>query len=64
MLALKGNQRELYDDVKDTFEQWDGSVGDSFERVEKSHGRIEARRCRSVTDSEWIDYLHSTGSRR
>ena len=58
VLALKGNQRELYDDVKDTFLQWDEGVGDFFEQVEKSHGRIETRRCRSVTDSEWIDYLN------
>ena len=28
VLALKRNQRELYDDVKHTFEQWDESVGD------------------------------------
>ena len=57
-LALKGNQRELRDDVKDTFSQWDESVGDFFEQVEKPHVRIETRRCRSVTDSEWIDYLN------
>lgn len=61
VLALKGNQRELYDDVSDTFLQWDESVGDFFEQVEKSHGRIETRRCRSVTDSEWIDYLNGKG---
>ena len=54
-LALKKNQRDLYDDVKDTYLQWDGSVGDFFEQVEKSHGRIG---CRSVTDSEWIDHLN------
>ena len=58
VLALKDNQRELYEDVKDTFEQWDESAGDSFETVEKSHGRIEKRRCWTVTDSECIDYLN------
>ena len=57
-LALKKNHRELYDDVKDTFLQWDRSVGDFFEQVEKSHGRIG---CRSVTDSEWIDHLNGKG---
>ena len=61
VLALKKNQRELYDDVKDTFLQWDGSVGDFFEQVEKSHRRIETRRCRSVTNSEWIDHLNGKG---
>ena len=44
---------EQFSQMKDTFEQWEGSVGDFFEQVEKSHGRIETRRCRSVTDSEW-----------
>ena len=61
VLALKGNQCELYDGVKDAFLQWDGSVGDYYETVEKSHGRIETRRCWSVTDSEWIDYLNGKG---
>ena len=44
--------------MKDTFEQWDESVGDFLEQVEKSHGRIETRHCLSVTDSEWIDCLN------
>ena len=61
VLALKGNQRELHEDVKDTFEQWDGSAGDFYEKVEKSHGRIETRRCWSVTDRECIEYLDDKG---
>ena len=60
-LALKGNQRELYDDVRDTFEQWDESVGDFYERVEKSHGRIEKRRCWSVTDRACIEHINDKG---
>ena len=60
VLALKGNQRELRDGVKDTFEQVEGGVlaADYWETVEKSHGRIETRRCWSVGDSECIDYLN------
>ena len=49
-LRSKDNQRELYEDVKDAFLQWDESAGDSFETVEKSHGRIETRRCWTVTE--------------
>ena len=52
--------------LKYTFEQGDGSgamEGDFFEQVEKSHGQIETRRCRSVTDNEWIDYLNGKGER-
>lgn len=58
VLALKRNQGKLYEDVKDTFERKEGSGGDFFETVEKSHGRIETRRCWNVTDSECIDYLN------
>ena len=64
VLALKGNQRELYADVKDTFLQWDESAGDFYEKVEKSHGRIEKRRCWSVTDRECIEYLNDKGEWR
>ena len=58
VLALKGNQRELYDDVKDTFEQVEDVDCDYYEKVEKSHGRIEMRRCWNVTDRECIEYLN------
>ena len=61
VLALKGNQRELYEDVKDTFKQREANSDDFYETVEKSHGRIEMRRCWSVTDSECIDYLNDKG---
>lgn len=61
VLALKRNQRELYDDVKDTFEQWDESMGDFYEQVEKSHGRIEKRLCLSVTDRKCIEYINDKG---
>ena len=53
--------------LKYTFEQGDGSgamEGDFYEQVEKSHGRIETRRCLSVTDSECIDYLNDKDERR
>lgn len=64
VLALKENQGELYEGVKDTFEQWEESAGDFFEKVEKSHGRIEKRRCWSVTDRECIEYLSDRGEWR
>lgn len=64
VLALKGNQRELHADVRDTFLQWDESAGDFYEKMEKSHGRIEKRRCWSVTDRESIEYLNDKGEWR
>lgn len=64
VLALKGNQRALYEDVKDTFDMWDGGEGDFYEAMEKSHGRIERLRCWSVTDSECIKHINGKGEWR
>jgi len=48
VLALKGNQGNLSDEVKLIFEQ-------TFEDVDAGHGRIETRRCRQVkVDIKWL----------
>ena len=62
-LALKRNQRQLYDDVAEMFEygrQTDLADMDSdrFETVEKGHGRVETRRCATVSSPEFIAYLN------
>ena len=64
VLALKENQLGLYEDVKDTFGHRDGASVDFYETVEKSHGRIEKRRCWSVTDRECIEYFSDRGEWR
>lgn len=53
LLALKGNQVTLHDDVKEYFAT-DELKADFFETVEKGHGRLEKRGCRVVSE---IDYL-------
>ncbi len=63
VLALKRNQPELYQDVKDTFEQArrDGFANlkhDFHETVNKGHGRIETRRCWAISDSAHINYVN------
>lgn len=63
-LALKDNQSELCEEVKDAFEQVEDVDCDYCEKVEKSHGRIETRRCWNVMDSERIEYLNDKRERR
>ena len=62
-LALKRNQGQLHDDVAEMFEygrQTDFADMDSdwFETVEKGHGRVETRRCTTVSSPEFIVYLN------
>lgn len=66
ILALKQNQRQLYDDVTDTFDQLRQSEFSQIdygfcETLEKGHGRIEKRRCWAVSDPAHIDYVNEAG---
>jgi len=59
MLALKGNQGTLKDDVELYFEGIDGKnydrqIFDYDKHVEKDHGRIEIRECWSTENIEWL----------
>lgn len=59
VLALKGNQGGLFDDVQWLFQQAQKSkfedVTHSFaQTIDKGHGRIEVRRCWTLSD---LDYL-------
>ena len=63
-LALKGNQGQLFDDVKSLFDiefterkpfHW---VEHDYQRtVDKGHGRLEIRECWVVTDPEYMEYV-------
>lgn len=61
LLALKGNQGGLHDDVRLHFEQ-PAQVSISrmshSETIDKGHGRIEVRQCRVSTDIAWLRELH------
>lgn len=62
VLALKENQGRLYDGVKDSFACGDRSgfadvEHDYYEVVNKGHGRIETRRCWSISAHEELDYV-------
>lgn len=64
LLAVKKNQGQLYEDIRDLFEGAEAldfeSVPYDFARtVNKNHGRIETRRCWVVTDPDCLAYLQS-----
>jgi predicted transposase YbfD/YdcC len=57
LLGLKGNQGYLEDRVKERFHQKSGAgsrscLSDSYQTNEKSHGRIEKRKCKVLTPKE------------
>ena len=62
LLAVKRNQRQLYEDIVSLFEEA-RSVAfrhvdhDHYQSVNKGHGRIEIRRCWTITDPIYLDYL-------
>lgn len=61
ILALKGNQGRLFEDVQWLFEQAQATqfqtvTHDFAQTIDKGHGRIEIRRCWTLSDAE-LDYL-------
>jgi predicted transposase YbfD/YdcC len=66
VLALKGNQRRLYEEVQESFtlaerEGFLGIAHDRHETVNGGHGRIERRRYCAIWDPEHIAYLDPGG---
>jgi len=59
LLALKGNQGNLHDDIKLFFDDKElTSQLDNCEKTDGGHGRIEVRSC-TVTDKiEWLNNRH------
>ena len=54
LLAVKGNQGHLFDDIKDAFEQTPIAKQPIATTLELGHGRIEKRTCQVITDMDWI----------
>ena len=64
VLALKGNQGTLHQDVEVSFaeamaSQFDGVVHDHAETAGKGHGRIEIRRTWVIDDAEVMEWINS-----
>jgi predicted transposase YbfD/YdcC len=53
VLALKGNQGLLHQQVKDSFER--ETITDSFTELNNDHGRVETRKYELVTCLKWIE---------
>ena len=66
VLAVKENQGQLHDGIRDLFEGaealgFDGMPYDHIETVDKGHGRVERRECWVITDPDCLDYLDPQG---
>ena len=63
VLALKGNQSALHDDVQafldDRITRGVTRQGDYYETVEKSHDRIETRKCWTCWQVDWLSRRHA-----
>ena len=66
VLAVKENQGQLYENIRDLFEGaealgFDGVPYDHTETVDKGHGRVERRECWIITDPDCLDYVAPQG---
>ena len=66
VLSLKKNQPQLYRDASDTFayareDGFSGIAHDFQETVEKNHGRIEKRRCWTISEPDYLDWVNEGG---
>lgn len=64
VLSLKQNQGNLYEDVKDLFDGafqlgFEDIEYDTYETVEKGHGRIETRQCWAISDLQDLSNIRS-----
>jgi predicted transposase YbfD/YdcC len=66
VLALKGNQGSLHDDVQDLFGyaqaiNFQNVAHDFAQTIEKDHGRLEIRRHWTISDPEFMAFVDPTG---
>ncbi len=59
ILALKGNQGNLHNEIVDFFEktkqpEFKHYIYQSDTQIEKDHGRIEMRKCCTITNLDWL----------
>lgn len=62
LLAVKKNQGHLYEDIEWLFKltteaNYAEEGFDQEKTVNKGHGRLEVRRCWTITDAEWLTYV-------
>ena len=64
LLAVKKNQGQLYEDVRDLSREPRNSTSrasptTSARTVSKNHGRLETRQCWVITDPDCLDYIQT-----
>lgn len=52
VLAVKGNQGHLHDDIKEAFEQDNEVLSET--QLNMGHGRIEKRTCSVINNTDWV----------
>lgn len=62
LLAVKENQKRLYQDLHDLFHEaqeaeFRETVFDFARSVSKGHGRLEIRRCWTIADPDFLEYI-------
>lgn len=62
LLAVKGNHKTMLQDLDDLFAGCDevefvDVPHDGAETVNKGHGRLEIRRCQTLSDPQYLDYV-------
>ena len=67
VLALKANQERVQRDVIQLFAEAEevdfaGVRHDRHQTLEKDHGRIERRRCTTISDPAWLGWLDEAGA--
>ena len=60
VLALKANHPDLFGQVSDRFAMAEAATLSRTRTVEKGHGRIEVRTCRTITDEATLTWLNPT----
>ena len=64
LLAVKKNQKYLYEDIKHLFKHATvkdfARLGfDEARTVDKQHGRLDIRHCQCISEPEWLDYVRA-----
>lgn len=64
LLAVKKNQKHLYEDIEHLFKHATTAnfAQDEFDEtrtVDKQHGRLDIRQCQCISEPEWLAYLRS-----
>ena len=59
VIALKGNQGTLHEDVRLWFEDSSRTLDHVWEEWDKGHGRIEHRLCQATADVSWLQETHA-----